>query len=133
MDKSMDQLREEFFQKTMADALENFCITAETVGAGTAYVEGEPGNCTRVSVVVSRLPLAATLREGGGQYLVACLSPFRTSTTMSFDPTVHVDYVVEKLAPRGEYVNGGDAMGVTLCVRAAFELLHDYQKWEEES
>jgi hypothetical protein len=130
----MDKAREAYFQKCMDEAEAKFQVTEEVLMASTAYVEGEPGNFTRVSVLITTLPVVASQHEGGGQYLVACLSPYKTSTVMSFDPTVHPSYVMEKLAPRDyeSCANGGDLMGVTLCVRRAFELLRNFHQWRTE-
>jgi hypothetical protein len=124
----------DYFRQAMDEAEKAFRVTAAQCTRSAAYVEGDPGNMTRVSVVVSAMPPLASSHEGGGRYLVACLSPYKTATPMTFDPTVHPNYVLEKLTSTRDpkQVNGGDLMGVTLCIRRAFELLQMQHPRETE-
>ena len=113
----------EQWQKQVDDATVAFKVTDSVVSPmrDVVYVNAEADTGSRYAVVVTRLPWAAAMREGGS-LMVTVLQPWQTVYVVGDAGPYHADYIAEKFLRPGskvDTVHGGDLAAIIKTVNYA--------------
>lgn len=121
---SEKEVRQSQFDQAVAE----YVVVQQGGNPNSVYVEAEAGTGSRYAVVISKLPFAGAMREGG-QHLISVLQPIQSNMAFSVFPgeEIHLDYVHEKLIARNRPsgMSGGDLAGIWKTVNHACGLFHE--------